>query len=243
MAGCNHVVETNTVEKAANWLHSNKVGKSTLSEGESGTPTKAWPCWWPPSWRCPGGTRRGTAAIWGKLRQPSVETKTFLDTLVSPVLASSGCYLGAAGQSSVGLVAVAAMPGKPSAGESPLLSGCTTVLLLSSCCTAPLCRSVLLHSSYPPLPRHPYYVAANRKPSFIVFTGNVCRKTLLSNSRLPHCHFQKKLILGTDSTGSAVFQYYLSFMTNKQSPKKRNSFRLIKLRYRDRFISYCHIFC
>ena len=140
-------------------------------ERESGSPTwcwgGAWPWWWPPSCRGPGGTRRGTAAIWGKPHQASAETKTFLETSISPVLASSGCYLGAAGQSSVGLVAVAAMPGKPSAGESPL-SGCTTVQLLLSC-TAPLYRSVLLHSSYP-LPRHPCYTRwpqiENRPSSF-----------------------------------------------------------------------------
>ena len=129
-----------------------------VSRGESGTCTwcwgGAWPWWWPPSCRGPGGTRRGTAAIWGKPHQASAETKTFLETSISPVLASSGCYLGAAGQSSVGLVAVAAMPGKPSAGESPL-SGCTTVLpypsaapLLStvlSCCTLAT-RSLVIHT-------------------------------------------------------------------------------------------------
>ena len=115
-----------------------------VSRGESGTCTwcwgGAWPWWWPPSCRGPGGTRRGTAAIWGKPHQASAETKTFLETSISPVLASSGCYLGAAGQSSVGLVAVAAMPGKPSAGESPV-SGCTTVQHSSS---LPFCPVALL---------------------------------------------------------------------------------------------------
>ena len=38
--------------------------------------------------------------------------------------------------------------------------------------TAPLCRSVLLHSCCPLL-RHPYYVAANRKLPFLVFTVNL----------------------------------------------------------------------
>ena len=123
----------------------------------------------------------------GKLCQPSVEAKTFLETSISPVLASSGCYLGAAGQSSVGLVAVAAMPGKPSAGESPP-SGCTTVQLLLSC-TAPLYRSVLLHSSYP-LPRHPYYTRwpqIENLPSLFSLEKcvGVCRKALLSLATHP----------------------------------------------------------
>ena len=67
-----------------------------------------------------------------------LQSKLFLDTSISPVLASSGCYLGAAGQSSVGLVAVAAMLGKPSAGESPLLCW------MYNCPTTPL---LLLHRS------------------------------------------------------------------------------------------------
>ena len=103
-----------------------------------------------------------------------LQSKLFLDTSISPVLASSGCYLGAAGQSSVGLVAVAAMLGKPSAGESPLLCwmyNCPTPPLLLHRSSLQFCPVALLL----PAPSSSILeVAANRKLPFIVFFMGIC---------------------------------------------------------------------
>ena len=134
-------------------------------EGESGIPTKAWPCWWPPSWRCPGGTRRGTAAI----------CKYFINHLLKPKLFWRLPYH----LSWPPLAATLGQLVNPvwdwwrwrPCQESRLLERvrCLDVQLSN---TAPLCRSVLLHSCCPLL-RHPYYVAANRKLPFLVFTVNL----------------------------------------------------------------------
>ena len=100
------------------------------------------------SW--PGGHPQGYRRHLREVSQPSVYHQNFLLQSLSPVLASSGCYLEVAGQSSLGLVAVAAMPGKPSAGESPARAVCTTRLCSSLLfCPVALLPPHFIHTAWP----------------------------------------------------------------------------------------------